>query len=97
MFDQVMLYILHLNWYLDRILLVPIHTLCFTCCKLNESLLYVQVFQDKKRGINIYFSYCSQPVLFKPQRLEMCTVPHSLTSVESGFFFELSMLTNHSF
>ena len=46
MFDQVMLYSLHFFWYLDRILLVPIHTFCSTCRVLNESLLYVQVFQD---------------------------------------------------
>ena len=30
----------------DHILLVPICTLCSTCRELNESLLYVQVFQD---------------------------------------------------
>ena len=41
-----MLYSLQFFWYLDRILLVPIRTLCSTCCELNESLLYVQVFQD---------------------------------------------------
>ena len=50
MFDQVILHSLHFFWYLDRILLVPIRTLCSTCRELNESLLYVQVFQ----GTSVY-------------------------------------------
>ena len=46
MFDQVMLHSLYLFWYLDCILFVPICTLCSSCHELNESLLYVQVFQE---------------------------------------------------
>ena len=46
MIDQVILHNLYFFWYLDRILLVPIRTLCSTCHELNEILLYVRVFQD---------------------------------------------------
>ena len=46
MFNQVTLHRLYLVKYLDQILLVPIHTLCSTCYKLNESFVCVLVFQD---------------------------------------------------
>ena len=46
MFNQVTLHRLYLVKYLDRILHVPICTLCSTCHKLNESFVCVRVFQD---------------------------------------------------
>ena len=56
MFDQVVLHRLHLAYYLDHILLVPICTLCLTCHELNASFVSVQVFQD----IGVYGASASQ-------------------------------------
>ena len=46
MFGQVTLHRLYLAYYLDRVLLAAILTLCSGCHELNESCVYVWVFQD---------------------------------------------------
>ena len=72
MFDQVMLYSLQFFWYLDRILLVPICTLCSTCRELNESLLYVQVFQDT----SVYGASASQLLELGVSEFCLCSQTH---------------------
>ena len=72
MFDQVMLHSLYLFWYLNHILLVPIHTLYSTCRKLNESLLYVQVFQDT----SVYSASASQILELGVNEYCLCSQTH---------------------
>ena len=72
MFDQVMLYSLHFFRYLDRILLIHIRTLCSTCRELNESLLYVQVFQDT----GVYSASASQLQELGVSEFCLCSQTH---------------------
>ena len=72
MFDQVMLHSLHFFWYLDCILLDPIRTLCSTCHELNESLLYVRVFQDT----GVYSASASQPLELGVSEFCLCSQTH---------------------
>ena len=72
MFDQVILHSLHFFWYLDRILLIPIRTMCSTCRELNESLLYVQVFQ----GTSVYGAGVSQLLKLGVSEFCLCSQTH---------------------
>ena len=72
MFDQVILHNLYFCLYLDCILLVPIHTLCSTCHELNESLLYVQVFQ----GTSVYGAGASQLLKLGVSEFCLCFQSH---------------------
>ena len=72
MFDQVTLHRLYLAYYLDRILLAPILTLCSTCHELNESLLYVRMFQDT----GVYSASASQLLELGVSEFCLCSQTH---------------------
>ena len=72
MFDQVLPHSLYLVNYLDRILLVPIHTLHSTCHKLNESFVCVRVFQDT----GVYGASASQLLELGVSELYHCSQIH---------------------
>ena len=74
MFDQVMLHSLHFFWYLDCILLVPIRTLCSTCHKLNESLLYVRV--RMFQATSVYSASASQLLKLGVSEFCLCFQSH---------------------
>ena len=68
MFDQVTLYSL----YLDHILLAPICTLYSTYHELNESFVYVRVFQDT----GVYGASASQLLELGVSEFCLCSQTH---------------------
>ena len=77
MFDQVMLCSLHLFGILIAFYLFLIRTLCSTCRELNESLLYVQVFQDT----SVYGASASQLLELGVSDFYLCS--QTLLSLDS--------------